>query len=133
MNALSEKIFLQLKSPTEEESLGDQARIRLALETLGYEPVFFPLSVLRSLYPLCRNADFDITVTLVRRESDWAVVQVEAGDTLWSISEEYADELHYSSNKEYINEVKMMNKLRSDEIVSGQYLIVPYYSYEFVK
>jgi len=81
MNALSEKIFLQLKSPTEEESLGDQARIRLALETLGYEPVFFPLSVLRSLYPLCRNADFDITVTLVRRESDWAVVQVEAGDT----------------------------------------------------
>ena len=60
-------------------------------------------------------------------------IQVEAGDTLWSIAEEYADELHYSSNKEYINEVKMINKLRSDEIVSGQYLVIPYYSYEFVQ
>lgn len=60
-------------------------------------------------------------------------IQVEEGDTLWSIAEEYGDELHYTSNKEYINEVKMMNKLRSDEIVSGQYLIIPYYSYEFVQ
>ena len=60
-------------------------------------------------------------------------IQVEAGDTLWSIAEEYADEDHYASNKEYINEVKMMNKLRNDEIVSGQYLVIPYYSYEFVQ
>ena len=60
-------------------------------------------------------------------------IQVEAGDTLWSIAEEYADEDHYASNKEYINEVKMMNKLRNDEIVSGQYLVIPYYSYEFVR
>lgn len=81
MKGLSEKVFLQLKGPTEEESLGDQARIRLALETLGYEDVRFPLPVLRQLYPLCRNADFDITVTLVRREADWAVTAVEAGDT----------------------------------------------------
>ena len=60
-------------------------------------------------------------------------IQVEAGDTLWSIAEEYADEDHYASNKEYINEVKMMNKLKNDEIVSGQYLVIPYYSYEFVQ
>ena len=60
-------------------------------------------------------------------------IQVEAGDTLWSIAEEYADEFHYASNKEYINEVKMMNKLGNDEIVSGQYLVIPYYSYEFVQ
>ena len=39
-------------------------------------------------------------------------IQVKAGDTLWSIAEEYADELHYDSNIDYINEVKMMNKLR---------------------
>ena len=60
-------------------------------------------------------------------------IQVEAGDTLWSIAEEYADEDHYASNKEYINEVKMMNKLKNDDIVSGQYLVIPYYSYEFVR
>ncbi len=60
-------------------------------------------------------------------------IRVETGDTLWSIAEEYADALHYASNKEYINEVKMMNKLGSDEIVSGQYLVIPYYSYDFVQ
>ena len=60
-------------------------------------------------------------------------IQVEAGDTLWSIAEEYADEEHYSSYKEYINEVKRMNKMKDDSIVCGQYLIIPYYSIEFVK
>ena len=60
-------------------------------------------------------------------------IQVESGDTLWSIAEEYADQEHYSSYKEYINEVKRMNKMKDDSIVSGQYLIIPYYSNEFVK
>ena len=41
----------------------------------------FPLKVLRKLYSLCRNANFDITVTLVYRGSDWVVTDVEGGDT----------------------------------------------------
>ena len=81
MERLSEKVFLQLKMPTEEVPQSDEKRIRLALETLGYEHVNIPLSVMRQLYPLCRNAGFDITVTLVHRETDWAMVNVEAGDT----------------------------------------------------
>lgn len=81
MERFSEKVFLSLKMPTEEESLSDQARIRLALQTLGYENVTIPLSVLRTLYPLCRDADFDITVTMVYRQTDWIVTQVEPGDT----------------------------------------------------
>ncbi len=60
-------------------------------------------------------------------------IQVEAGDTLWSIAEEYADDEHYSSHKEYINEVKRMNKMGDDNIHYGQYLIIPYYSSEFVQ
>ena len=81
MKRFSEKVFLQLKMPTEEVPLSDEKRIRLALEALGYENVQIPLAVMRRLYPLCRNAGFDITVTLVRRETDWAMVNVEAGDT----------------------------------------------------
>lgn len=81
MKKLSEKVFLQLKMPTEEAAISDQSRIRLALETLGYSPVTFPLPVIRKLYPLCRAAGFDITVTLVHREADWIVTDVEAGDT----------------------------------------------------
>ena len=81
MERFSEKVFLQLKMPTEEVPLSDEKRIRLALESLGYEPVTMPLQVLRRLYPLCRDAGFDITVTLVRRDADWVLTDVEPGDT----------------------------------------------------
>lgn len=81
MEKFSEKVYLQLKMPTEDAPVSDEKRIRLALEALGYENVTMPLMVLRKLYPLCRKADFDITVTLVHREWDWVVTDVEAGDT----------------------------------------------------
>ena len=80
MSSLSKKEYLSLKMPTEEVPLSDHQRIVLALNTLGYEPITIPLHVLRQLYPLCRNAGFDITVTLVRREVDWVVTHVESGD-----------------------------------------------------
>ena len=75
MDGFSKKEYLRLKMPTEEIPVSDQKRIELALNTLG------PLKMLRKLYPLCRNAGFDITVTLVHREYDWVVTNVEAGDT----------------------------------------------------
>ena len=81
MERFSEKIFLSLKMPTEEESLGDKERILLALQALGYDQVHFPLSVLRSLYPLCRDAGFDVTVTMVYARTHWIVIAVEPGDT----------------------------------------------------
>lgn len=81
MERFSKKVYLSLKMPTEEQAISDQRRMELALNTLGYAPVTFPLAVLRRLYPLCRNAGFDITVTLVHREHDWVVTAVEAGDT----------------------------------------------------
>ena len=80
MERFSEKVYLRLKMPTEEVPLSDQLRIRLALETLGYQNITFPLPVLRRLYPLCRDAGYDITATLVHREWDWVVVDVEPGD-----------------------------------------------------
>lgn len=81
MGRFSEKIFLQLVMPTEEVQASDEKRIRLALETLGYQPVSIPLRVLRKLYPLCRDAGFDITVTLVHQANDWVMTDVEPGDT----------------------------------------------------
>jgi len=80
MEGFSEKIYLSLKMPTEEAAISDEKRIRLALAALGYENVTIPLSLLQQLYPLCRNANFDITVTLVCREADWVLTGVEAGD-----------------------------------------------------
>ena len=67
MEPFSRKEYLSLKMPTEELAISDQRRITLALETLGYENITMPLHILRRLYPLCREAEFDITVTLVHR------------------------------------------------------------------
>ena len=81
MEGFSKKEYLSLKMPTEETPISDHKRLELALNALGYEQVTFPLRVLRRLYPLCRNAGFDVTLTLVHREYDWVVTAVEAGDT----------------------------------------------------
>ena len=81
MEAISKKIFLSLKTPDETVPISDAARIKLALGALGYTSVSIPLHILRKLYPLCRNAQFDITVTMVRRQWDWVLTDVEAGDT----------------------------------------------------
>lgn len=80
MGTLSQKVYLQPDMPTDTDSVSDQERIRQALQQLGYAPVTFPLPVLRTLYPLCREASFAITVTLVWRETDWVVTAVEPGD-----------------------------------------------------
>ncbi len=58
-------------------------------------------------------------------------IYIAQGDTLWSIAEENMDE-HYSSQKEYISEVKRMNSLTSDHIECGNYLIVPYFSTDYL-
>lgn len=80
MKGLSEKIYLQLKMPEENAPVSDASRIRMALESLGYYPVEISLSILRRFYPLCRDANFDITVSLVKREYDWVITDIETGD-----------------------------------------------------
>lgn len=57
---------------------------------------------------------------------------VKAGDSLWDYAEEYANNDFYDSYDSYIKEVIRINALSDDSIQSGQYIIVPYYSYEFV-
>ena len=73
MTSLSVKEYLSLKMPTDEAPVSDHNRIMLALGVLGYEHVTIPLHILRNLYPMCRDAKFDITVTLLHREHDWVV------------------------------------------------------------
>ena len=59
-------------------------------------------------------------------------IKIEQGDTLWSIANEHMDACHYKNASEYVNEIKAMNSLTSDKIVAGSYLIIPYYSAEYV-
>lgn len=81
MNDFVVKEYLSLKKPSEDLPISDHQRILLVLNSLGYENIHFPLPLVRKLYPFCRDAGFDITVTLVHREYDWVLTEVEAGDT----------------------------------------------------
>lgn len=51
---------------------------------------------------------------------------VEKGDTLYSIAKENISS-EYKNIDQYINEVKHMNHLTSDNIHTGCYIIIPYY------
>lgn len=81
MNSFSEKIHLTLNPPTEEQPHGDRERLLQELERLGFSPVRMALSTLQKLYPLCRDSEWDVTVTLVHTESDCLVTDIERGDT----------------------------------------------------
>lgn len=56
---------------------------------------------------------------------------IHPGDSLWSIAESYVDS-HYDSIEAYVKEVMNINHLTDDTIQAGSYLIIPYYSDEFV-
>lgn len=60
-------------------------------------------------------------------------VQVQPGDTLWGLADKYADSEHYASQEQYIEEVMGTNHLTGEDICAGSYLILPYYSTEFVR
>lgn len=54
-------------------------------------------------------------------------VEIEKGDTLWSIASEYMSDEYDDMNK-YIKEIKDTNGMVSDDIHIGNYIIVPYYA-----
>lgn len=54
-------------------------------------------------------------------------VQIVAGDTLTSISNDYSSK-GFKSNDEFIKEVMYINNLEEDSIIyAGQNLVIPYY------
>lgn len=80
MKTFCEKVYLTIAMPTEEDTVGDQQRLRQALAARGYEPVTFPVHLLRRLYPMCRDWGYRLTATLVYREDGWILTDVEPGD-----------------------------------------------------
>lgn len=54
-------------------------------------------------------------------------IEIHSGDTLWSIASDYITD-DYENMDEYINEVCEINHITENEIHSGQYITVPYYS-----
>ncbi|HHV12854.1 MAG TPA: LysM peptidoglycan-binding domain-containing protein [Clostridiales bacterium] len=53
-------------------------------------------------------------------------IEIQKGDTLWAIASEHMSD-EYDNVKDYIDEIKLSNGLVSDEIHTGNFLILPYY------
>ena len=82
MNGLSQKQYLELPLPTEDDPRSDQQRILDSLMAAGVEErVHIPVHILRQLYPLLDNAKWKITVSLAWNGENWEMVEIEEGDT----------------------------------------------------
>lgn len=75
-----------------------------------------------------------LVLTIVRSEHKqetlykyYTSYEIQAGDTLWTIADTYSKESGID-RRAYMKELKELNHLDSDEITSGQYLTVAYYS-----
>ena len=82
MNGLSQKQYLELPLPTEDDPRSDQQRILDSLMAAGVEErVHIPVHILRKLYPLLDNAKWKITVSLAWNGENWEMLEIEEGDT----------------------------------------------------
>lgn len=58
-------------------------------------------------------------------QKSYKSIELSYGDTLWKIAERYMDD-SYDSIYDYIDDLKEINGLTSDEIHAGHYLTVVY-------
>lgn len=57
-------------------------------------------------------------------------IEIKQGDTLWGIAQKYMTE-EYDSPQEYIEEIKELNGLTSDNLQESKHLLVAYYDTAF--
>ena len=55
--------------------------------------------------------------------------EIQPGDTLWTIADQFMGP-DFTDKKTFINNIKSMNHLTSDNITAGKYLVIEYTSFE---
>ncbi|MBR5508665.1 MAG: LysM peptidoglycan-binding domain-containing protein [Lachnospiraceae bacterium] len=58
----------------------------------------------------------------------YANIEIQRGDTLWGIADDYMDTVHYTNRTEYLNEIMKINDMVDSKLITGQKIIVPYFS-----
>lgn len=96
----------------------DRKKIRLIIVTLLFVLMIFTIIFATKKATAKREGS---------RVKNVVSVEIKKGDTLWSIASGYMSE-EYDDLNEYIAEIMMSNRMTSDEIHAGNYIIVPYYT-----
>ena len=99
-------------------------KIRVAKLKLAIGVVLFVMIASLSLFgnqllTVVHANDKDIS-----QGTSYRSVYIEPGDTLWSIAEENMTDMN-GSIREFVNEIYSLNNLKSGDIRSGGYLIIP--------
>jgi LysM repeat protein len=97
--------------------------------TLGITTIILVLALSVAFGSILANAEDNDTV---RSYKYYTSIEVRYGETLWSIAEENMSADHYSGINAYIKEVMKINGLTDENITAGQYIIVPYFTDEYV-
>ena len=97
--------------------MGDKKELQLAI---------ISLTVLTILVTFCIVTQHVFAFSSNKRVKTFMSIQIEEGDTLWSIAKTYRTE-EYKDIRAYIEEIKTSNGIQSDVIHEGNYLIIPYY------
>ena len=111
MKRFSEKVYVEMTPPTEDDAQSMQKRLTSVLKELGFANVKIPVHILQRLYKICLDAQWKITLTLVYREEDWCAVDAEMGDTRGS---HYALAVDYGST----NIVMQLLDMNTGEIMA---------------
>ena len=88
-----------------------------------------------SLLTICCFLYFSNSIVRAKEPSSdiqYKVVEVQEGDSLWSIArknmEEKSNDYGFTDIYQYIHEIKKCNNIKSNQINTGCYLMVPYYN-----
>lgn len=133
-----EGIFMQeisMRSTAQIYDFSELQKRKRQRELREKRPVFITGAVLIvSLLYICFFLYFGDRVVKAQEPTtdiQYKLVEVKAGDSLWSIAKEnMSDESNYSGFTDiyqYIHEIKKCNNMKSNQINAGCYLMVPYY------
>ena len=78
---LSTKLFLKLPPPTLDDIISDLERVYRALHKLGIDHIQTGLANLKNIGGFLREHNWEVTVTLGKRNGTTELVQLEGGDT----------------------------------------------------
>ena len=83
------------------------------------------------LFMIPQRVGASSNIEQVETQKVYKSVEIQTGDSLWSIASDYYNDdytqIHYDDINDYIKELKSMNSLSGDVIHSGANITVAYY------
>ena len=119
---------IQMRSETVQKRKSKRARIKRT--KLVVERLLLTVCII-ALLAICSSAILTKATTSDEAEKFYykyyTQIEIQEGDSLWSIAGKYMKNGPYDSRKEFMEEIAELNQLTSTKIIKGQNLIVPYF------